>query len=313
MRATPRPQLVALSSRLFPPTGRRAWRDTRAAFVFIAPFFLFYALLKLWPIAYGFWISLHNWDTIGTNISFVGLQNYVRAAQDRIFWESLINTAQFTLMATPALIGLGLLLALILNRTLFGGGAFRTLFYLPNVLSVSVIGLIFVVVLRADAAGLANNFLTSIGLGPVPFLLDATTALPALAFTAVWWTVGFNMLVLLAGLQNIPEEINEAARVDGANARQQFRHITVPLLRRPLVLVTILQVIACFQVFGLIDIMTKGGPGGQTRSIVYYIFERAFNQSHLGYGSAIAFLLFALLFALSMTQLRLFRREEDAV
>jgi multiple sugar transport system permease protein len=121
------------------------------------------------------------------------------------------------------------------------------------------------------------------------------------------------MLILLAGLQNIPEEIIDAARVDGAGEWQRLLYITVPLLRRPLLFVTILQVISSFQVFGLIDVMTKGGPGGQTRSIVYYIFERSFTQYQLGYGSAIAFILFTVLFVLSITQLRLFSREGDVV
>jgi multiple sugar transport system permease protein len=307
------PQLAAGRFRLRSLGRGPAWRDTRTALLFISPFLLFYVVLKLWPIIHGFWISLHRWEIIGTNITFIGADNYLRAFQDRLFWEAATNTVLFTLLAAPALIALGMGLALILNRTLFGGNTFRTLFYLPNVLSVAVIGIIFTAVFRADATGLANWALSLFGLGPVSFLLDATTAMPSIAFTAIWWTVGFNMLILLAGLQNIPEEINDAARVDGANHRQHFWHITLPLLRRPLTFVAILQVIFCFQVFGLIDIMTKGGPGGQTRSLVYYIFERAFLQSQLGYGSAIAFLLFAFLFVLSISQLRLFRRSEDAV
>jgi multiple sugar transport system permease protein len=291
----------------------RAARDALSALLFLLPFGIFYCLLKLWPIAEGFWISLHRWETIGTNISFVGLGNYQRLMQDRLFWEALGHTLLFTLLAAPALIALGLGLALILNRPLRGGGAFRTLFYLPYVLSVAVIGLIFIAVLRADESGLVNNLLHQLGIGPIPFLLDPGTAMPSIAFAAVWWTVGFNMLILLAGLQNIPEEINDAAMVDGASGWQHFWHITLPLLRRPLMLVTILQIVACFQVFGLIDVMTKGGPGGQTRSLVYYILERGFAQGQLGYASAIAFVLFAILFILSITQLRLFRRSEDVV
>ena len=288
-------------------------RDTRTAFAFLAPFLAFYFLLKLWPIAYGFWISLHRWDTIGTNIAFVGTQNYERIVQDRLFWEAVSHTLFFTALATPALIGLGLALAMILNRAVFGGGAFRTLFYLPNVLSTAVIGLLFVAVLAGDERGLVNHVLGWFGLGPIPFLLGSGTAMPSIAVAAVWWTVGFNMLILLAGLQNIPDDVNDAARVDGASGPQLFRNITLPLLRRPLMLVTILQLIACFQVFSLIDVMTRGGPGGQTRSIVYYIFERAFSQQQLGYGAAIGFVLFAMLFALSITQLRLFRRQGDVL
>lgn len=270
-------------------------------------------LLKLWPIVYGFWISLHQWETIGTSARFIGLQNYERIVQDRLFWQAVSQTVLFTAIATPALIMLGLGLALALNRALPGGGVFRTVYYLPAVLSTAVIGLIFLAVLRSDETGLLNKLLSLVGVGPVPFLLDATTAMPSIALAALWWTVGFNMLILLAGLQNIPEEVTDAARVDGASGWRLLVHITLPLIRRPLTLVTILQVIACFQVFGLIDVMTKGGPGGATRSLVYYIFERAFNHGQLGYASAIAFGLFAIIFVLSITQLHFFRRSEDAV
>jgi multiple sugar transport system permease protein len=272
-----------------------------------------YCLLKLWPIVNGFWISMHRWETIGTNISFVGLGNYERILQDRLFWEAVRHTLVFTALSTPTLIMGGLCLALILNRPLFSGGVFRTLYYLPNVLSTSVIGLIFLAVLGASDSGLVNTFLRQFGISPIAFLLDSKWALISVVFATLWWTVGFNMLILLAGLQSIPDEINDAARVDGAAGWQRFMHITLPLLRRPLLLVTILQVISSFQVFGQIDVMTKGGPGGQTRSIVYYIFERSFTQNQLGYGSAIAFILFAVLFALSISQLRLFSREEDVI
>jgi multiple sugar transport system permease protein len=289
------------------------WRDARAAIAFLLPFMVLYVGLRLWPIVQGFWISLHRWDMIGGGATFVGTQNYERIATDRLFWEALAHTLVFTAIAAPALILGGLGLALILDRRLFGGGAFRTLFYLPAVLSTAVVGLLFLAVLRGDETGLINNVLTTLGLEPVPFLLDGATAMPSVALAALWWTVGFNMLVLLAGLQNIPPEVNDAALVDGATGWRRLWHITLPLLRRPLMLVTILQVIACFQVFGLIDVMTKGGPGGQTRTLVYYIFERAFGQSQLGYGSAIAFVLLAILLLFSVTQLRLFRRAEDAV
>jgi multiple sugar transport system permease protein len=292
---------------------RRVVRDTMSGYLFLTPFFVLYCILKLWPIVRGFWISLHRWETIGTNVSYLGLGNYQRIMEDRLFWEAVQHTLYFTLLSTPTLIIGGLCLALILNWSLFKGGVFRTLFYLPNVLSTSVIGLIFLAVLGASNAGLVNKFLSSFGIGPIPFLLDSFWAMPSVAFATLWWTVGFNMLILLAGLQSIPEEVNDAAKVDGASGLKHFWFITLPLLRRPLMLVTILQVISSFQVFGQIDVMTKGGPGGQTRSLVYYIFERSFKDYQLGYGSAMAFLLFAVLFVLSITQLRLFSREEDVI
>ncbi|MBX3062679.1 MAG: sugar ABC transporter permease [Anaerolineae bacterium] len=306
-------QLAARRNVLSSFSQRRGLRDTISGYLFLAPFFVLYCLLKLWPIVNGFWISLHRWDTIGTNIAFIGLGNYQRILQDRLFWDAVRHTLLFTVISTPVLIFGGLCLALILNRPLFSGGVFRTLYYLPNVLSTSVVGLIFLAVFGASEAGVFNTFLRYFGISPIPFLLDSDWAMPSIAFAALWWTVGFNMLILLAGLQSIPDEVNDAAKVDGAGERQRFWYITLPLLRRQLLLVTILQVISSFQVFGLVDVMTKGGPGGQTRSIVYYIFERSFQQNQLGYGSAIAFILFAVLFVLSITQLRLFSREEDVL
>ena len=294
---------------------RRLWRlshDTRAAIPFLLPFLATYVVMKLWPIVYGFWISLHRWSSIGGDPTFVGVENYQRLIYDALFWRAFGNTVYFTALATPCLIALGMGLALILNRKLPGGGLFRTLFYMPNMLSVSVISLIFVAVLTGDNSGLLNNFLGLFGIGPITFLLRQETAMPSIALAAVWWTVGFNMLILLAGLQNIPGEVIDAARVDGASGWQLFVRITLPLLRRPLMLVTILQVIACFQVFGLVDVMTKGGPGGATRSLVYYLFERAFTNGQLGYGSAIATILFLILFLISLSQLRLFRKWDDA-
>jgi multiple sugar transport system permease protein len=306
-------QLPARRSARLPFIHRRVVRDTISGYLFLAPFLFFYFLLKLLPIINGFWISLHRWETIGTNISFIGLGNYQRILQDRLFWEAVQHTISFTLLSTPSLIAGGLILALILNRSIFSGGVFRTLYYLPNVLSTSVIGLIFLAVLGASDAGLVNTFLGYLGISPIPFLLDAGWAMPSVVFATLWWTVGFNMLILLAGLQGIPDEINDAAKVDGAGEIQRFFRITLPMLRRSLMLVTILTVISSFQVFGQIDVMTKGGPGGQTRSIVYYIFERSFQQYQLGYGSAIAFILFAVLFVLSISQLRLFSREDDVI
>jgi multiple sugar transport system permease protein len=306
-------QLPARRKAGFSWTQSQVVRDTISGYLFLLPFFVLYCILKLWPIAYGFWISMHRWETIGTNVSFIGVGNYQRILQDRLFWEAVQHTLQFAVISTPILILGGLALALILNRPLFSGSVFRTLYYLPNVLSTSVIGIIFLAVLGASDAGLVNSFLANFGIEPIAFMLDSQWAMPSVAFATLWWNVGFNMLILLAGLQSIPEEVNDAAKVDGADGWSLFWHVTLPLLRRPLMLVTILQVISAFQVFGQIDVMTKGGPGGQTRSIVYYIFERSFEEYQLGYGSAIAFMLFAALFVLSIMQLRLFSREEDVI
>ena len=288
----------------------KEWRMTITAYGFLLPFFLLYGLFMLFPIFRSFWISLHNWEIVGTNIRFTGLQNYERLFQDKLFWSSLEHTVYFVFLSGPGLILVGLALALLLNQKIPGMGIFRTLFYTPNILAVSVVGIIFARVFGSTSFGLINGFLENMGLEPVRWLADPTYALPVVAFTTLWWTVGFNMLIFLAGLQDIPEALYDAANVDGASSLQQFRHITIPGLLRPMMFVTVLQIIGSFQVFGQIDVMTSGGPAGHTRTIVYYIYERAFDHWQLGYGSAMAFVLFVLLMVLSGLQFWLFSRSE---
>lgn len=290
---------------------RAEWRDTRTAYLFLLPFLLLYSVFTLLPIVQGFWISLHNWEIVGTNIQFIGFRNYERLFNDRIFWNALGQTVYFVLLSGPGLVILGLIFALILNRRIAGMGVFRTLFYMPNVLSVTVVGLIFARVFASDARGLINAILTPFGIDPVPFLNDPNLAMPVLALVSMWWSVGFNMLIFLAGLQDIPEELYEAAEVDGANNWERFIHVTLPGLTRPLMFVVILQIIGSFQVFGQVSVITSGGPAGHTRTIVFYIWERAFQQWQFGYGAAIAFVLFGILLALSAVQLRLFSTRED--
>ncbi len=292
--------------------AQRKWRDATIAYLFITPFLLLYLLFTFLPILQGFWISLHNWDVIGTNIQFIGLRNYERLLQDKLFWSSLEHTAFFAVLAGPGLIVVGLALAILLNQKIRGIGIFRTLFYMPNILSVTVVGLVFARVFAPGDRGLVNVLMGSVGLEPMSWLLDTSQAMPTVAITKVWWSVGFNMLIFLAGLQDIPKELYEAARVDGANRWVLFRHITLPGLRRPMLFVLVLQVIASVQVFPLIDVLTGGGPAGSTRPLVMYLFERSFDYWQLGYGSALAFILFIFLFVVSVVQIWFFNRGEEA-
>ncbi len=290
---------------------KTGWRDTRIAYLFLLPFLALYTIFTLIPIIQGFWISLHNWEIVGTNIQFIGFRNYERLLSDRLFWNALGQTLYYVVLSGPTLVIFGLMFALMLNRRVAGMGVFRTLFYMPNVLSVTVVGLIFGRVFASDARGFINAVLLQLGVDPIPFLNDPNLAMPVIALVSTWWLVGFNMLIFLAGLQAIPEELYEAAKVDGANRREMFRHVTLPGLTRPLMFVIILQIIGSFQVFGQISVITSGGPAGHTRTIVYYIWERAFSQWQFGYGAAIAFVLFGILLLLSAVQLRLFSKREE--
>ena len=251
--------------------------------LFITPFIILYLIFNFLPILQGFWISLHNWDVIGTNITFIGLRNYeILFQKDKLFWSSLEHTIFFALLAGPGLIVTGLALALMLNQRVRGIGIFRTIFYMPNILSVTVVGLVFARVFAPGERGFVNAVMSSIDLRPVPWFLDQASAMPTIAITKVWWSVGFNMLIFLAGLQEIPQALYDAAGVDGGGRWPLFRHITLPGLRRPMLFVIVLQVIASVQVFPLIDVLTGGGPAGITRPLVMYLFERSFDYWQLG-------------------------------
>lgn len=288
---------------------RRA-RDTVHGYLFIAPFFLFYIVFRIYPIIQGFYISLHRWELVGTGIVYMGLENYRILAGDEYFWSSLWHTVYFVILSGPVLVALGLLLALLINRPYRAMGVFRTLFYLPSVFSVSVITTIWCKVYEPNYGMLANWF-NSLGLTPLHWLQSVELAMPAVTLTTLWWTVGGNMVVFLAGLQDIPVELYEAARLDGANRWNLFRHVTVPGLRRTFAFVTIMQVIGSFQMFGQVYNMTRGGPVGVTRTLVMYIYEKAFRDWQLGLASALAYALFAIMFVFSSVQLRFFTSAES--
>lgn len=282
-------------------------QQTITALLFIAPFGILYAIFTIIPIFQTFWISLHRWEIMGTNIRYLGLKNFERLLTvDTQFQQAFGQTIIFVALSIP-IIFVGLLLALILNRPVKGIGIFRTIFYLPNIMAVTVIGLIWSRVFASGDRGLINAILNNLGGSSIPFLDQGDLATLAVAFTTLWWTVGFSMLIFLAGLQDIPQSLYDAAKVDGANSWQQFRYITIPGLQRPFAFLAVLQVIASFQIFGQVDVMTSGGPAGNTRTIVYNIWEVTFQYFQVGYGAAMAVIMFVVLLVISIIQLTLFR------
>jgi len=282
-------------------------QQTITALLFILPFGVLYVIFTIVPIFQTFYISLHRWEIMGTNIRYLGLRNFERLlTRDTQFHQAFEQTILFVALTIP-IIFVGLLFALMLNRPVRGIGIFRTIFYLPNIMAVTVIGLIWARVFASNDRGLINAVLVSIGGETIPFLHRGDLATLAVSFTTLWWTVGFSMLIFLAGLQDIAESLYDAAKVDGANRWQQFRHITLPGLRRPFAFLSVLQVIASFQIFGQVDVMTGGGPAGNTRTIVYGIWEMTFQYFQVGYGAAMAVIMFAVLLVISLLQLTLFR------
>jgi multiple sugar transport system permease protein len=277
-------------------TSARDWRGL----LFVAPFLLLYAIILIFPLLRGVWLSLNQVDLFGAG-HFVGIANYVRLAHDPVFATSLLNTFKVTLMIVPPLTIIALLLAIALNRASKGAALIRGVFFSSAVLSVTIVTLIWRFMLAPDA-GLLGYLAKAVGAEPPPFLSDAQLVLPALAITTIWWSVGFPMLLVLAGLQQIPEDMYEAAALDHASKWTTFWRITVPSLRRTLVLVVMLQTAAQLQLFGQSQLLTAGGPSGASRTAVLFLFETAFGQWQLGYTSAAAEVLFLIILAVTITQ-----------
>jgi multiple sugar transport system permease protein len=287
------------------PETRKQFITTLEGYLFLAPFLVVYCVFRIYPVFRGIYISLFDWDLVGGYRHYIGLENYREMFQDDRFWASLWHTVYFVLLSTPLIVIVGLLLAVAVNRTMRGMAIFRTVFFAPYALSISVVTLIWVMVLNASPnRGFLANFMTDLGLQPIRWLTDLHLAMPAIVITTLWWTVGFNMLLFLAGLQDIPKEVYEAARIDGAGRWALLRRITLPLLKPTMILVAILQVIASFQIFGQVYLMTRGGPANATRVLVQYIYETGFRDWFLGYASAMSVVLFAIMFVISLLQVR---------
>ncbi len=276
--------------------GRARWEG----FAFVGPFLLLYVFLLIYPLLDGMAISLHRADLFGAR-RFVGAENYVRMASDPIFHQAMINTFKLALLIVPTLTAITLALALALNRPTRGAAVLRGLFFSSSVLSVTIVTLIWRFVLTPDA-GLVAELLEATGREPIPFLSHPDLALPSIAIATIWWSIGLPLMLFLAGLQQIPDELYEAAALDGAGRWTTFRRITLPSLRRTLVLVVMLQTAAQLQIFGQAQLLTAGGPSGASRPIVLFIYEVAFGRWELGYATAMTEVLFVLILAVTLFQ-----------
>ena len=277
---------------------------------FAAPFLILYALILVYPLFLGIALSLKRVDLFGGG-TFVGLENYARLIADPVFHQALWNTFKVALMIVPTLTVLCLLLALALNRGTRDAAIFRGIFFSSSVLSVTIVTLIWRFILAPDA-GLLGEAWTAMGREPLGFLSDPDLALPALALTTIWWSIGLPMMLFLAGLQQIPEDVYEAAALDNASGWTTFRRVTLLALRRTVILVVMLQTAAQLQMFGQSQLLTAGGPSGASRTIVLYIFETAFGRWELGYATAMAEILFLLILAVTLAQYWVTSRTTEA-
>ncbi|MDI1475420.1 sugar ABC transporter permease [Polyangium sp. y55x31] len=287
---------------------RRSFRapGSLAAFLFLAPFLAFYGAFLVVPLLLGAWMSLHRWELLGDLRAYCGSGNYLRMLRDPLFRSSLVHSAQFTLMAVPTITAVALFLALVMNRPHRLYAALRSIFFASGALSVTAVTLIWLMVLN-PSRGLFARFMAALGFAPVDLLADPRLAMPALVVTTLWWGIGFPMVLFLAGLQQIPRELYEAAKLDHASPWTTFRRITLPSLRRTILLVLVVEVILQFQVFGQVLLMTRGGPANRTRVLVQYIYETSFRDWQVGYAASMSMLLLLVMSVASFVQLRLSR------
>jgi multiple sugar transport system permease protein len=287
--------------------ARREW----TAYLFLAPGLLLFSIFTVFALGFAFYLTFHEWSIIEPDKPFVGLDNYKGMIEDERFRRSIINTLYFTGASVPLGMIVGLGIALLLNQPLRGRGILRTLYFLPVVTPFVVVSIIWKWLYNGDF-GLFNYYLLKTHLiqEPLAWLADKQLAMPAVVLMTVWTSVGFSMVVYLAGLQAIPEELYEASRVDGAGAWARLRHITLPLLAPTTLFLLVMGIIGSFQVFTQIFVMTSGGPVDRTTTMVFFIYESAFKFFEMGYASTLAFLLFLMLLAFTALQLRLYRKAD---
>jgi ABC-type sugar transport system permease subunit len=287
-------------------TRRKVWRQIQkywAPYFFISPFFILYSIFGLFGLLFSLYVSFHHWDGL-TPMKWRGLGNYTELFQDEIFWISLENTLILLLFDFPLKVGTPLLLAVALNSKLIKlRGLFRTGFYIPEITSAVVVAIIFRYLFDRDT-GIINYALEVIGLPHIAWLQDPFWAKVSFVMLSGWWSQGYHMIIFLAGLQSIPDELVEAALVDGANQVQVFFKITLPLLRPILIFSAIITTIAGLQRFAEPFLLTGGGPAYATNTILYYLYQKTFVSFRLGYGAAIGYVIFLIIFVFSILQFR---------
>lgn len=281
---------------------RRGHGFSVTPYLFVVPYLIVFLLFRFGPSVVGFFISLTDWKILG-NPNIVGLDNYQRLVTDPQFLTALVNTGYFMLLTVPPLVLLGLFLALLVDQQLHGRVLARTAIFMPYVVMSTVVGVIWLFIFEKES-GILNYYLSFFGIAPIAWLSNTQTAMPAVSIATLWWTVGFNMIIFLAGLQDVPQELEDAARVDGATEFGVFRYITLPLLAPATFVVVMLTLINTFQVFDQIYVMTGGGPSLSTLTIIQYLYYQAFEFYKLGYGSAVAYIALAVLIVLAIIQQR---------
>ncbi|MNU61024.1 Lactose transport system permease protein LacF [compost metagenome] len=280
---------------------KRMW----AGYVFIAPQFIGLLAFSLIPVLYALFLSFMKWDGFG-NKTFVGLDNFIKQFQNPDFWMAMKNTVYYMILVIPISIILSLLLAVALNKVK-GKEVYRVFYFMPVVTSSVSIGVIWMWILNGDF-GILNLLLSHIGITGPKWLTDTHWVMPAIAILSIWWGLGNNMVIFLAGLQGIPRTYYEAADIDGASRFKKFWHVTLPLLSPTTFFIAIMSVIGSFQVFDQALVMTNGGPAKSSYTMVYHIYQQAFIDFRMGESSASAMILFVIILIFTLIQFKMSKR-----
>ena len=292
-QATPRAASVA-------PRG--VGRSSLANALFVLPYILLLLVLLVLPVGLGLWLSFQDYDMLGGYNGSVGFENYTNLFADSTFRRTVLNTTLFVLMTTPVFVGLGLFLALMLNRRTRASAVVRSLFFGSSVLSVTVVTLIWRLIYMPQR-GLLADVMGPLGLGAPDIVASPALALPGVAVVTVWWIIGLPMTLFLAALQQIPAELYEAASLDNAGRARTLWFVTLPQIRRTIVLVALVEIVLQFQIFGQVMLITGGGPDNRSRPIVQFIYETGFRDWQLGFASAASQVLFALMLLAAFAQM----------
>lgn len=278
-------------------------------YLLLLPTMVIFGLFLFYPALNGLWISFTKWDGLNPQ-EFIGLDNYIKLFSDRKFLESFLNTMLYTVFSVPCIFVAALMLALLLTRGMKGSSFFRAVFYWPTMISTIIVGLTWKFLLGEDF-GVINYLLTAAGKQPVKWLTDAKMAMIVVIFVTTWSLAGYYMVMFVAGINSISETYYEAADIDGASFWQQFRYITMPLLKPTSLLVLVLSTVTVIKSYPLIFALTQGGPAGATKFMVQLIQETGFAKEKMGYASAMAMVLFVILAVLTSVQFRLNRGGEQ--
>jgi multiple sugar transport system permease protein len=287
-------------------------RQALWAYAFLAIPAVFYSVIRFYPALDSLWLSFHRWSLLGRAPRYVGMDNYQRLWEDDVFWQALWNSAWYVLYGLPSGLILSFAIAYFLDKVTRGQGLLRALYFLPYLVSTVAVAWIWRWFYQPPPIGLFNDILGTFGIPPQPFLLSTQQALPAITAAMVWTSLGFNVVIFLAGLRAIPADYYEAARIDGAGAWQVLRRITLPLLKPTVVFLVIINTIQLLRIFDHVFNMTaegQGGPLNATKPLVMFIYQTAFVRFDMGYASAGTVVLFLILLAITLIQLRILGRK----